>query len=242
MNAPIEIFDKKLLKIRYDRANRDNFLVKEARQLLEERLLYVKRSFADIYEISRFDEVLPAGEAKFDLIKSSLELHFINDLVGVLAQSWRLLRPDGMFLANFFGGETLSELRKVFELAAPDSLSPRISPFIDVKDSGALLQRAGFALPVVDSEKIEIVFDNAFHLMRFLRGIGETNALIKQRKGLTGKQFMMRVAEIYAEKFAADGGVLASFEIITMTGWKPSPNQPKALKRGSAKMNLSEVL
>jgi SAM-dependent methyltransferase len=191
MSAQIEIFDKKLLKIRYERARRDNFLLTEARQMLDERLEYVRRSFVDIYEISRFDEVLPAGETHFDLIKSSLELHFINDLVGVLAQSMRALRPDGLFLANFFGGDTLPELRHAFALAAPDAMSPRISPFIDVKDAGALLQRAGFALPVVDSEKIEIVFDSAYHLMRFLREMGETNALIKQHKGLTGKNFML---------------------------------------------------
>ena len=241
MSAPI-IFDKNLLKMRYERADRNNFLVNDAKQLLDERLTYVKRSFKDIYELTRFDEILPPEEAQFDLIKSSLQLHFINDLVGVLAQSWRALRPDGLFLANFFGGETLPELRQVFAEAAPDSMMPRISPFIDVKDAGALLQRTGFALPVVDSEKIEIVFDSAFHLMRFLRGIGETNALVKQHKGLTGKDFMMRVAQIYSEKFSEDGGVLATFEILTMTGWKPAPNTPQPLKRGSAKANLGDFL
>lgn len=243
MSGAPQIFDKNLLQLHLARANRGgNFLVDEAQKLLDERLEYVKRDFADVYAPTRFDEILPEGDAKFDLIKSSLELHFINDLVGVLAQSMRLLRPDGLFLVNMFGGETLQELREVFALAAPDELSPRVSPFVDVKDAGGLLQRTGFALPVVDSENIEIVFDNAFHLMRFLREIGESNALAKQRKNFTGKEFMSRVAEIYADKFSADGGVLATFEIITLTGWKPAPNTPKALERGSGKVNLGDVL
>ena len=243
MNAPIEIFDKNLLKLHAERANREgNFLIDEAQRLLDERLEYVRRDFADVYVPTRFDEVLPSAEAQFDMIKSSLELHFVNDIVGVLAQSMRALRPDGLFLVNFFGGNNLPELREAFALATPNEISPRISPFIDVKDAGALLQRAGFALPVVDTEPVEIVFDDAYHLMRFLRGIGETNALVKQRKNFTGKGFMARVAEIYAEKFAADDGVLATFEILTMTGWKPAPNQPQPLKRGSGDVNLGDVL
>lgn len=238
-----EIFDKTLLKLHLERAKREgNFLVDEAQKLLDERFAYVLREFEDVLVPTRFDEVLPEGEKKFDLIKSSLELHFINDLVGVLAQSIRLLRPDGLFLVNLFGGETLRELREVFQLAEPDSMSPRISPFIDVKDAGALLQRAGFALPVVDSEEVEVVFDDAWHLMRFLREIGETNALSQQRKNFTNRGFMGRVREIYAEKFSADDGVLATFEIITLTGWRPAPNQQQPLKRGSGEVDLGQIL
>lgn len=243
MSGAPQIFDKNLLQLHMARANRaENFLVKESQKLIDERLEYVRRDFKDVYVPTRFDEILPEGEAQFDLIKSSLELHFINDLVGVLAQSIRLLRPDGLFLVNMFGGETLKELREVFALAEPDALSPRISPFVDVKDAGGLLQRTGFALPVVDSEIIEIVFDSAFHLMRFLKEIGESNALKKQRQNFTSKGFMAKVAQIYSDKFAEDGGVLATFEIVSLTGWKPAPNTPKALERGSGEVNLGEVL
>lgn len=238
----IEIFDKNLLKLHRTRANRDNFLVHEAAKMLADRLLDISRKFEQVFELTRFDEVLPDTPNGYDMLKSSLELHFINDLPGVFAQAIRILKPDGLLLANFFGGETLPELRQAFAEAAPDTISPRISPFIDVRDAGALLQRAGFALPVVDSEKIEVVFDDAFHLMRFLRGIGETNALTKQRKNFTGKAFLHRVNEIYAQKFATEDGVLATFEIITITAWKPAPSQPKALKPGSADANLKDFL
>lgn len=242
MSAQIEIFNKNLLKLHWQRAKPDNFLRLEAAEMLADRLLDMAGDFPRQLEVSRFDEVLPEGENRFDLLKSSLQLHFINDLVGVLLQAKRLLKPDGLLLANFFGGETLPELRQAFAEAEPNAISPRISPFVDVRDAGALLQRAGFALPVVDSEKIEVVFDDAFHLMRFLREMGETNALVKQRKNFTSRGFLQRVNEIYAQKFATDDGVIATFEIITITGWKPAANQQKPLKRGSGQVNLGEVL
>ncbi|PIR32177.1 MAG: SAM-dependent methyltransferase [Alphaproteobacteria bacterium CG11_big_fil_rev_8_21_14_0_20_44_7] len=243
MNAPIEIFNKRLLKTHLNRANRDDFLVREAREMLEDKLSDIKRDFSAELNINRFYEILEGGENKYDIIKSSLELHWINDLPGVLLQSKRLLKPDGLFIANIFGGETLKELRECFYEAEPEGISPRISPFVDVRDAGSLLQRAGFALPVVDSDTIIVTYEDAFHLMRHLRKIGETNALIKQRKNFTCKSFMDKVVEIYAKKFTDnEGRIEASFEIVTMTAWKPHASQQQPLARGSAKNKLEDAL
>lgn len=241
--SQIEIFDKELVKKRYARADRDDFLVNEAALMLEECLLDIKYEFNSSLEIDRFDEVLPHGEGEFDLIRSFLEIHFINDLPGVLTQANRLLKPDGFFVANMFGGDTLIELRQAFAEADPSSLSPRVSPMLDVRDGGALLQRAGFNLPVADKEKIIVTYETPFHLMRHLRKLGETNSLVKQRKSLTGKAFMAKVAQIYQDKFTdEEGRVEATFEIITLSGWKYSNLQQKPLARGSAKKSLEDSL
>lgn len=243
MSQPIEIFDKELLKKRFQRADREDYLVAEAADMLNEHLLDIKRDFKDVLEIDRFDEVLPDGEDQYDLIKSSLHLHFINDIPGVLAQAKRLLKPDGLFIANFFGGETLKELRASFVAVEKDSISPRISPMIDVRDAGALLQRAGFALPVADVEKIEGAYMTPFHLMKHLKKIGENNALVKRSSKFMGKDFLMKVADAYADNFMdEEGRVQATFEIVTITGWKPAANQQQPLKPGSATKSLIDEI
>lgn len=245
--SQIEIFDKNIVKIHRKRVKPGNrsldFLINEGAVMLDECLLDIDRKFEIVFEIDRFMEILPNERHVYELVKSSLHLHFINDLPGVLLQARRMLKPDGFFIANMFGGDTLKELRECFAEADPDSISPRISPMLDVRDGGALLQRAGFNLPVADVETIEVTYETPFHLMKHLRKIGETNALIRQRKNFTSKTFMHRVAEIYAEKFTdEEGRVKATFEIITLSGWKPDASQQLPLARGSAKKSFSDAL
>lgn len=241
--SQIEIFDKKLVRLHYERANRDDFLVNEAKTMLDECLLDINRDFEKVFEIDRFDEILPNERREYDLVKSSLHLHFINDLPGVLLQARRLLKPDGFFIANMFGGETLKELRQAFMETDIAGYSPRISPMLDVRDGGALLQRAGFNLPVADVQEIIVSYETPYHLMRHLQKIGEGNALAKQRKNFTGKKFMDKVAENYIKNFTDDEGrIEATFEIITLTGWKPDKSQQLPLARGSAKKSLAKAL
>ncbi|BBK45083.1 SAM-dependent methyltransferase [Allostella vacuolata] len=190
-------------------------------------------------------EALPFAGG-FDLVVSCLDLHWINDLPGALVQVRRALRPDGLFLATFFGGDTLNELREAWlaaEIEVEGGAGPRVSPMADGRDAGALLQRAGFALPVVDSDRITVTYADPVTLMRDLRGMGETNAVDLRRRGGTRRDTLFRAAEIYAERFGdGDGRVRATFEIITMTGWAPHASQPKALKPGSAAFRLAEAL
>lgn len=239
----IEIFNKKIVAQKFARADRNDFLIAHARQILDDKLTDFKRTFSSVLEITRNDEVLTYPPNTFDSAISSLHLHFINDVPGLLVQIKNSLKDDGLFIANFFGGECLKELKTCFAEADPDSISPRVSPFMEVRDAGNLLLRAGFALPVTDSEKLEVSYENAFHLMHHLRKIGETNSLIKQRKNFTTRNFMNRVNEIYAEKFSDDEGrIIATYEIITMVGWKPHASQQKPLRRGSGEVNLNDIL
>ncbi len=239
----IEIFNKKIVAQKFARADRDDFLVAHASEILADKLLDFKKNFESVLEITRDDEVLQYPSNSFDLARSSLHLHFVNDVVGLLHQIKILLKPDGVFIANFFGGECLKELKFCFQQADPDSISPRISPMIDVRDAGMLLHRAGFALPVATSETVEVSYENMFHLMRHLRKIGETNSLIRQRKNFTARSFMNRAAEIYAKNFSdGEGRITATYEIITITGWKPHESQQKPLKPGSATRALKDAL
>ncbi len=172
------------------------------------------------------EELLPFAENSFDLVISAGSLHWVNDLPGTLIQIRRILKPDGLFMAVLFGGQTLRELRTSFEQAEMDSrggISPRISPFIDVQNSGSLLQRAGFVLPVVDSEIIPVEYSHPLKLMRELRGMGENNALRASSKSFTPCSLIMAAVDNYLRDFSNDEGrVVASFELITMTGWKAS--------------------
>ncbi len=192
------------------------------------------------------EEALPFAPRSFDLVMSVLSLHWVNDLPGALIQIRQALKPDGLFLGALLGGETLAELRAALmeaELAEEAGASPRISPFAEVRDAGALLQRAGFALPVADVDTIPVTYPDALALMRDLRGMGESNALVERRRTPMRRATLARTVAIYAEKFGqADGRVPATFQVITLTAWAPHPCQPKALAPGSARSRLADAL
>jgi NADH dehydrogenase [ubiquinone] 1 alpha subcomplex assembly factor 5 len=191
-------------------------------------------------------ELLPFAPAVFDLVASNLALHWTNDLPGALAQLRRILRPDGLLLATMWGGETLVELRRALleaELDEEGGASPRVSPFADIADLGGLLQRAGFALPVVDGDRIEVTYPDAFALMRDLRAMGESNAVIERRKRFTRRATLMEAASRYAALYGgSDGRIPASFQLITLTAWAPHESQAKALRPGSAAHRLADAL
>ena len=192
------------------------------------------------------EEALPFAEATFDAVFSLLSLHWVNDLPGALIQVRRALKPDGLFLAAMLGGETLKELRAALleaEVEVEGGAGPRVSPFADVRDLGALLQRAGFALPVADVDDIEVSYPNAVKLMADLRGMGEANAVADRRKGFSRRATLMRAAELYAERHAdPDGRLPATFQVIYLTAWAPHESQPQPLVPGSAKTRLSAAL
>jgi len=192
------------------------------------------------------EEALPFAEASLDAILSCLSLHWVNDLPGALVQIRRALAPDGLFLASVLGGDTLVELREVLsaaELEVTGGVSPRVSPFADIPDLGGLLQRAGFALPVVDSDVLTVTYDNLFALMADLRGMGESNAVMERHKLPTRRDVLMRAAELYQQRFAdSDGRIPATFRILTMTGWAPDASQQKPLRPGSAQNRLADAV
>lgn len=192
------------------------------------------------------EEALPFREASLDLAVSALALQFVNDLPGTLVQIRRTLKPDGLFLAALVGGETLTELRHAFAAAESDiegGASPRVAPFADVRTLGDLLQRAGFALPVADSDRYTLRYDTPFALMAELRRMGATNALVARRRTPLRRATLLRMAEIYRERFAdADGRVRATFDIVWLSGWAPHPGQQKPLKPGSAQARLADAL
>ena len=191
-------------------------------------------------------EALPFGDATLDLVVSALALQFVNDLPGALVQIRRALKPDGLFLAALLGGETLTELRQSFAAAESDiegGVSPRVAPFADLRELGALLQRAGFALPVADVDRLTVRYDSAFALMHDLRRMAATNALLARRRTPLRRATLLRMAEIYAGRFAdPDGRVRATFEIVWLSGWAPHPDQQQPLRPGSAKTRLAAAL
>lgn len=192
------------------------------------------------------EEALPFPDASLDLAVSALALQFVNDLPGALIQIRRALKPDGLLLASMIGGATLHELREAW-LAAEAELSggasPRVAPFADVRDMGALLQRAGFALPVVDSETVTVTYKDPLALMRELKDMGASNMLFARRRTPVTRSLLLRAAEIYAERFAQPGGrIPATFEILTLTAWAPDESQPKPLRPGSARARLADAL
>lgn len=192
------------------------------------------------------EEMLPFAEGAFDLIVSNCSLHWVNDLPGALIQIRRALRPDGLFLAAMAGGETLHELRGALmgaESAVEGGASPRVSPVADLRDAGALLQRAGFALPVADTDTITVTYPDALALMRDLRGMGETNAVAARRKGFTRRETLLRAAAGYVSEFGdAEGRIPATFQVLYLTGWAPHPDQQKPLRPGSAAGRLADAL
>lgn len=191
-------------------------------------------------------EALPFRAASFDLVVSALGLHWTNDLPGALLQLRHILKPDGLLLATLYGGRTLWELQEVLmqaELEVAGGAAPRVSPFADVPDCGALLQRAGLALPVVDSETLTVTYPHLFALMQDLRAMGETNAQAARQRGGTRRALFLRAAELYRERFGdADGRIPATFQLINLTGWAPAASQQQPLKRGSAAARLADAL
>ena len=191
------------------------------------------------------EEFLPFKEQSLDLVVSNLSLHWVNDLPGALTQIHRALKPDGLFLAAMLGGETLNELGEALrdaEIEIEGGLSPRLSPFAEIKDAGNLLGRAGFALPVADTETITVSYDNPLKLMTDLRGMGETNSNMHRRTTFSRRATLKRAAEIYAKKFMNDESRMpATFEIIYLTAWVPHESQQKPLSPGSGQVSLGNV-
>jgi SAM-dependent methyltransferase len=189
---------------------------------------------------------LGLAEGAHDLLVHALALHWANDPVGQLVQARRALRPDGLFFGLLFGGQTLAELRAVLaeaEVAVTGGLSPRIAPMGEIRDLGGLLQRAGFAMPVADSDRLTVTYATAFDLMRDLRAMGETNVLRDRLRRPTRRAVFLRAAEVYAERFAGpDARIPATFEVVVLTGWAPAPDQPQPLRPGSARMRLADAL
>jgi SAM-dependent methyltransferase len=268
--API-LFDRALLRVRQDRARRlgpATFLLDRVTEDMAERLAAVTRAFsdgADIWTpgellrgpvtdrfkaITRLDpdgtEALLLPPESLDLAVSALAFQFVNDLPGVLAQIRRALRPDGLLLAAMIGGDTLTELRQAFAQAEAEiegGVSPRVAPFADLRDVGALLQRAGFALPVTDVDRVVVRYDNAFALMADLRRMGATNILIERRRTPTRRATLLRMAELYTSRFAdSDGRIRATFDVLWLSGWAPHESQPKPLRPGSAKASLEAAV
>lgn len=191
------------------------------------------------------EAALPIADGSADLIVSILGLHWIDDLPGALAQIRRALKPDGLFLGALFGAGTLKELRCVLteaELDVRGGAQARVSPFADGHDAAALMQRAGFALPVTDVDRVTVRYPDLFALVRDLRAMGETNALAGAIRPLT-RDIAARAAALYTERHAeADGRIPATFEIVQLAGWAPHESQQKPLARGSAKMRLADAL
>jgi SAM-dependent methyltransferase len=204
------------------------------------------KSFAQTGLDESGHETLPFRAESLDLVVSALAFQFVNDLPGVLSQIRRALRPDGLLLAAMIGGDTLTELRQSFAVAEAEcegGVSPRVAPFADLRDVGALLQRAGFALPVTDVDRIVVRYDNAFALMQDLRRMGATNILVERRRTPTRRATMLRMAQIYGERFAdSDGRIRATFDVIWLSGWAPHESQQKPLKPGSAQASLAEAV
>ena len=270
--APV-LFDRALLRARQSRAwalGPATFLLDRVAGDMAERLHAVLRDFktaADIGTVgdqvrdalagrvghlARIDlpdiesEPIPLAPESLDLVVSALAFQFVNDLPGVLAQIRRALKPDGLLLAAMIGGDTLTELRQCFAAAEAElesGVSPRVAPFADLRDVGALLQRAGFALPVTDVDRIVVRYDSAFALMQDLRRMGATNILVERRRTPTRRATMLRMAQIYAERFAdPDGRIRATFDVIWLSGWAPHDSQQKPLQPGSAKASLAEAV
>jgi SAM-dependent methyltransferase len=201
---------------------------------------------ARLPRIAADEEALPIGNETLDLVVSALSLQWVNDLPGTFVQIRRALKPDGLFLAALIGGETLGELRE--SLAAAESeiaggTSPRVSPFIDVRTLGSLLQRADFALPVTDVERITVRYQSARALLRDLRRMGAANALTERSRKPLRRAVFTRAGEIYAERFAdPDGRLRATFDVMWLSAWAPHESQQKPLKPGSAKMRLADAL
>jgi SAM-dependent methyltransferase len=266
------LFDRALLRVRQARARRQSevtFLIDRVAEDMADRISAVKRDFSEVADIwtpgdvlrpplvDRFksitrvnldsdSEVLPLQPESLDLVVSALAFQFVNDLPGVLAQIRRALRPDGLLLAALPGGDTLTELRQSFAAAEAEcegGVSPRVAPSADLRDIGHLLQRAGLALPVTDVDPVVVRYDSAFALMHDLRGMAATNILVERRRTPTRRATMLRMSEIYAQRFSdPDGRIRATFDIVWLSAWAPHESQQKPLRPGSAKASLEAAV
>ncbi len=262
MNMP-QITDRAALMRNRNRAHPSAlFLQEQVADEIHERLIEVNRTFTSIAIVTGFpdfwaarypdativpdEDTLALESDSHDLILHAMCLHWANDPVGQLVQARHALKPDGLLLCTFFGGQTLHELRTSLaeaEAAITGGLSPRIAPMGEIRDLGALLQRAGLALPVADGTPITVSYANAFHLMHDLRKMGEGNALTQRIKHATRRNILTEAASIYADNFSNDDNrVDATFEIITLTGWAPAKSQPQPLRPGSATTRLADAL
>ncbi len=191
-------------------------------------------------------EALPLGAESIDLAVSALALHAVNDLPGALAQIKFALKPDGLFIAVLPGGDTLTELRQSLAAAEEEirgGATPRVAPFAGVRELGALLQRAGFALPVTDHDRLTVRYDNAIALMHDLRAMGATNTLAESDRRPLTRKIVHRTSEIYAQRFGgADGRIPATFDLVWLSGWAPHERQQRPLSPGSAKIRLADAL
>jgi SAM-dependent methyltransferase len=208
---------------------------------------WVRTGFAwDRSSVITTEEALPFAEGSFDLVTSILSLHTVNDLPGALVQIRRVLKPDGVFIAGLFGGETLQELKLAFAVAEAEisgGVSPHVSPFGDVRELGGLLQRAGFALPVADVERTIVRYRDIARLFTDLRALGEANVLVGRRLSFLSRRMLQAVTAEYASRFSdAEGRVSATFDIVFLTGWAPHESQQKPLAPGSAKARLADAL
>lgn len=238
------------------------FLQESAADEIKDRLSMVNRRFTQPAIVTPFPDVwresfpdarivpdsdtLSLEQGAHDLVIHAISLHWANDPVGQLIQCRRSLKPDGLMIAATLGGQTLQELRRSIgqaEITLTGGLSPRVAPMGEIRDLGALLQRAGFALPVADSLPLRTEYRDAMHLMQDLRQMGETNVLSDRRRGLAPRDLFRETAQLYADHFStAEGRVSATFEIVFLTGWAPDESQQKPLRPGSAKQRLSEAL
>lgn len=266
MQKPPLLTDRPALERFRARALRSNdpamFLQEEAVLEINERLNEVNRAFTSIAIVTPFpgiwrnllhkaefvtdDGVLALEPEAHDLVIHSMSLHWANDPVGQLIQCRRALKPDGLFLGACFGGETLTELRAALaeaEVALTGGLSPRVAPMGEIRDLGALLQRAGFAMPVADTMTKTVTYADMSRLLHDLRAMGESNALSQRRKVTSPRHLFTKAGEVYTKAFSTkDGRIPATFEMIFLTGWAPDESQPKPLRPGSATARLADVL
>lgn len=263
MTTPPRMTDALALSLHRARATQDAlFLHHAAADEIEDRLQVVNKSFTDTAVISghpdlwsgRFakshvvpdTEVLPFEPHSHDLVIHAMGLHWANDPIGQLIQCRRTLRADGLFLGVSFGGQTLHELRACLaeaEAIVAGGMSPRVAPMAELRDLGGLLQRAGFALPVADTLPLKTSYRDIWHLMHDLRAMGENNALFQRLRRPTARAVFEHAAQLYTDNFSdSDGRIIATFELVFLTGWAPDESQPKPLRPGSAKQRLSDAL
>ncbi len=263
MQTQPTLTDRKALARNRARADlsKGMFLHEAAIEEVQDRLSMVNRGFTKPAIVTGFPEVwrrcvpnavivedsnvLDLEEGAHDLVIHALGLHWADDPVGQIIQSRRALAPDGLFLAVTFGGQTLNELRSALAQAESEitgGLSPRVVPMGEIRDMGALLQRAGLALPVADSLPLKVTYETPWNLMRDLRAMGENNALAQRLRKPTGRKVLIRAADLYVETFMEDGRVPATFDLIFMTGWSPDESQQQPLRPGSASARLADAL
>jgi len=268
-----KIFNPKLRSLHHQRAKPHvqdyDFLFQEAATRVIERVEDIKRRFDDALVVGdiagmlqrhldasdKLEQTIPAtieGEhealmapkgATYPMVAGFLDLQWINDLPGILAQMAARLQPDGVLIGAILGGETLLELRQSLMQAEEEvtgGISARIAPMVEVRAMGSLLQRAGLAMPMTDTERITVTYDHILKLMHDLRGMGMSNAMVSQPPALT-RAILARAQEIYAGEFSMDGRLQATFDLIMFTGWKPDASQPQPAKRGSGQVSLGEL-